>query len=450
MRLNCAAVAAIVLLAHAASGHAQVLDPPRPSRAPRPDANRAEQRLTFEGNVLGGYDDNLNTLAGGDLFRPSQSGTVGFGEAGLRYFVGKPTRFLDVGCRGFANTYGGVAIAPSYGGDQSLRVLTNLRRKTQLKVDEAFSYSPFLSLGAFGSLSNTSVSQAPDANPTHGLAQSRTTMASLSASLKRDWNRNTSTEGGYSYVSRTYSAGGFADVQSSAASAGVHRALSRTIRLTSSYSRAERLISEVGGQRRVLDQTVDGGMTYQRALSRTRRVSVAAGSGTIYVNTVSAVTRTPVQYWTPSGFGNVRFDFSRSWNVSGDYKRAVHVLEGIDPQPYVTGVALVSVGGELTSWLDLGISAGYSAGESARVAEGLEGAYSSYLGTAQLRFRLSRSWSSIVNYDRYEYVLNGVASQSVGTGSHMQRNALRVGFSWALPLLPEPPAARRSEPRSKD
>jgi hypothetical protein len=136
----------------------------------------------------------------------------------------------------------------------------------------------------------------------------------------------------------------------------------------------------------------------------------------------------------PSAYGSIRIDFGRSWSVSSDYRRSLTVLEGITPSSYVTHTALVSAGGFIGSRLENVWSIGYSNGQTGG-AEAVTnpGKYDSYTGAAQLRLGLSRWWSALVSFNRNQYTLYGSA-QRVGLASRLHRNAVRVGFSWTLPL----------------
>src|ERR1700722_9739023 len=74
-----AVVLSLSAFAHAAG--AQIFQPPPRSGVGAPPAlNGAQQQLTVQTDVLGGYDDNLAGPAGGAPFASHPSGYVGFGE----------------------------------------------------------------------------------------------------------------------------------------------------------------------------------------------------------------------------------------------------------------------------------------------------------------------------------------------------------------------------------
>src|SRR5689334_13661492 len=124
-----------ILALVASTAGAQVLEPPpRPSRGlfgggPPPDPTRSRQDLDLDGSILGGYDDNLVSPAGGNAFVPHPSGYIAFSDVALRYSAGRPERSFQFGGRGFMNTYRNAGIGPSYGGEQTMSAHTPLGRR---------------------------------------------------------------------------------------------------------------------------------------------------------------------------------------------------------------------------------------------------------------------------------------------------------------------------------
>ena len=143
-----------------------------------------------------------------------------------------------------------------------------------------------------------------------------------------------------------------------------------------------------------------------------------------------------MEYWTPSGYGAAHLDVGHSWSVGGDYRRSTSVLQGNTPEPFTANTAQASLGGDVRPWLQSVFTVGYSNGASGAQTPGRAmGSYDGYTGTVQLRVRMIAGWSSIVSLTHFQYRLNEAASQSLGVSRELQRNAVRVGLSWSLPLL---------------
>jgi hypothetical protein len=163
-------------------------------------------------------------------------------------------------------------------------------------------------------------------------------------------------------------------------------------------------------------------------------MSLSGGGGATYIDVVDNVTGNVSAYWTPSAYATARIDIGRSWNLAADARRGVTVLQGITPDPFVGYTGLLSVGGYFSRSIEGVFSGGYSNGVTGQDPIFGVGRYDNYSGTAQLRFRLSRFWSTIVNVNHYEYRLNSGASRG-GLTSERNQNSVQVGVSWSVPLI---------------
>jgi hypothetical protein len=164
-------------------------------------------------------------------------------------------------------------------------------------------------------------------------------------------------------------------------------------------------------------------------------MSFSAGGGAGHVETTERLGGAPAEYWTPSAFGTARLDVGRSWSLSGDYRRSTTVLQGATAEPYAADTAQISVGGDLQRWLETVFTVGYGSGVSGQSSQDLlEGRYDAYTAGMQMRFRLPAGWSSIVSFTHFDYRLNAVASRLLDAASDVQRNTVRVGLGWKLPL----------------
>jgi hypothetical protein len=439
------------LVAIAPVAGAQVLEPPaRPTRGllgggPPPDPTRTRQELTFGGNLLGGYDDNLNEAGVGDMFTPRPSGSLAFGEANLHYLVGTQTRFLELAGRGYFNAYQHSGLGTNYGADQSVAGRTPLGRKTNLAFGESVRYAPFFSLAVFGPLDGVRTEPSPDVNPTNGITATRTWANDLSASLTRTWTRRLETDVAYTFRRQTYEGNVGADGTAQAVTVGLLRSFGRSTGVRATYSHARSEYAGEGDPTQVFsDDTAELGLTYQRNLSRTRRIALSGGGGALRARQTFGVAGESFEYTSPSGYGSVRVDVGHSYSVSADYRRSLSVLQASTAQSFVTHSAILSVGGFLNSRLETVASAGYANGQAGQSPEVSEiGMYDGYTGTLRLRIRVSRGWSSVVSVSHYQYDLNAVASRVLSVSPEMHRNSVRAGLAWSLPLYGSSAPARR-------
>jgi hypothetical protein len=434
--------ASVFLLLCASSATAQVLElPPRPYRGlfgggPPPDPNRARQDLKVSGNVLGGYDDNLTPPSGSVVGQSYPAGYTAFSDAALHYSYGNIDHFFSVGGRGFMNTYRNIGIGPSYGGEQSLHGRTGAGRRVDLQLDETLNYAPYFSLGLFGPVQGVPAHSDPDANPTNGLKQTSSWTTRAGGTMNYRWTRSTKTDVGYTFNRVKYVDAAAFDGRTQSVTAGLEHMVSRAVAIRFGVvGNDAQYVQPDGASTSIRDQSVDAGFRFTRRVSRTRQLSVSGGAGAVRTRTLSPFTREALTFVTPSGYASARLDFARSWNLAGDYRRTVSAPQGAAPQAFISDAALITSGGYPTRWLETVVSFGYSNGVTGGTADGVEpGRYDAYTGTAQIRFRLTRFWSALVSGSRYQYTLNGVASESLRVAPRLDRNSLRVGISWQLPL----------------
>jgi hypothetical protein len=417
----------------ASAATAQVVRPPARSAA-RP-SGRTEQALTLQGNVLGGYEDNLVPPGGGDVLAQHPSGYTGFSDAALLYSIGNPMRSLEASTGGYMNTYSNIGLGAAYGGEQRLRARTNLGRRTEVAFNQDLRYAPDFSLGLFGAVQPDS-GRSNTENPTNALTRGGSWTTGASGSVVRRWSRRASMDAGYTFGRVTYVHGDGFDSVNHSGSVGAAYSIGRWAGIRATYQHGNGRFEQVQGPVvPILTRSADVGYTYARRLSPSRQVSFYAGSGATHVDTVERQNGQPSRYWTPSGYGAVRVDVARSWTLGGDYRLSTTPLQGNTPEPFTAHTAQASLGGNVRPWLQSVFTVGFANGVSgAKTLERAPGTYDTYTGTVQFRLRLRGGWSSIVSLTRFHYRLNEAASQSLGVSRELNRSAVRAGLAWSLPL----------------
>jgi len=440
----------LALLIGATSASAQVLDlPPRPYRGlfgggPSPDPNRSRQDFEIHGNFLGGYEDNL-IPPGGNIFATYPGGYTGFSDATVRYTVGKVSRSLELGGSGFVNTYRNIGLGPSYGGYQSLNARSDFGRRTTVVVAERVTYTPYFSLRVFdpAPLAPVAGDSQPAAQPTQAvnpltaLAPTGSWLTDVSAAMNHNLTRSARVNAGYSFNAQRYVDNVAYEATTHAGVLGFDESFTRTLSLRASYrySSSENVQPD-GLEWPLRTDTIEVGPTYTKHVSRTRKVQLSAGVGAVHSHLVEVRTGLLVDDWSPSGFGPMRVDIARSWNVSADYRRAVAALQGARPEAFVSDSASLVLGGFVSRTIETVFSVGYSTGSGLQSPSVLLlGKYEGYNGSAQVRFRVSRFLAVLVNGSRYQYELNAAASESLRVPPKLDRNAIRIGITWSLPIV---------------
>jgi len=134
----------------------------------------------------------------------------------------------------------------------------------------------------------------------------------------------------------------------------------------------------------------------------------------------------------PSGHGTVRMDVGRTWAVSGDYRRSASALPGVSLETFSTDAMNLRADGMMGRRLTSAFALSYANGRS---NIGLDlGRYRSYSATAQMQYGLSRCCAMSVNYDYYNYKLEGLVGLPTDLPRAYDRNAIRFGFTLWVPL----------------
>jgi hypothetical protein len=430
MKITACAAVGFVLLAGVPCAVAQVLGA-QSSTAPQ---ERSRRDLTSQVNLVAGVDrDQTSGVTDHLPASGSSQYIVGFGDASLDYFSGIATRYVNLGSRTYAYRYR-EAEGTAYGGDVSGGVRTPLGGRADVTVSQTVQFRPFYSIGSFSALEGELGQVSPDLNPTNSVSsRARSLDLQSSARLGRDWSRRFRSEAGYSFGRTTYDTASAFDTLTQRGFASMSRGLGRTSGLRASYS----LVGDTytlhdGGQSSMTNHTIDVGLEHRRNLSRSRRVTFGYGSGAIHVLTEDPTTHGTVQYWTPAGFGMVRLDLGRSWNVSADYRRDVTPLQGAVPEPFINNATTLRAGGTIARRFELVLMAAHSTGEA---GGGGAGRQTSYVGASQLNVLVAPGLSALFSFNHYDYRLNNAAGATLGVPPAWQTTTLNAGLTWTLPII---------------
>ena len=418
--------------------------PPRENRGTlgggRP-VDSTRQTLVLDGNLTSGYDDSLTPPGGASglsALTPYPSSYTIFGAANLRYRIGGEARALEVTGGGHTQRYANVPVPSSYGGDLNARGHLSIARRARLNLGQDIRWVPNFNPGLFVRPQGTAGGSNPNTNPANGVGAQRSMNWASSATLTYDWTRRTRTDAGYSFDQhRVANTTGF-NSETHVARIGFDRSVGRFSGITARASRSASRLTRVDRSVRPLEiLTANIGWRLQRNVSRSRSISLAAGGGTSIIDTFDYFTGEPLEYRSPSIYGNAAIDVGRSWNVSADYLRSVQTLQGLNPEAFVTHSTSVSAGGFSGRRVEVVLSAGYATGHlgGATTGAGHLGRYEAYTGTGQLRFRVSRQLSAVAVFNHYRYLLDQAAQQTIGTSPNVQRNSVRAGLSWTLPII---------------
>jgi hypothetical protein len=187
---------------------------------------------------------------------------------------------------------------------------------------------------------------------------------------------------------------------------------------------------QYGSGFRAKEQGVDVGVDLDRALSRTRRA-------TVRFNVASTLVRAPAQadvhigpalrqQYGMVGNGAVSYDIGSTWHAQGSVNRGVMFVEGFAAPLTSSGVG-AEVAGFINRNLDVLASGAYARGQSTFVTDG--SVFNTRTVDVRLRYALSRTWATYVEYLYYYYRFDQAMLLSPLFGPSLDRSGLHVGLT---------------------
>ena len=202
------------------------------------DAGPTRQDLTFTGNLMGGYDDNLTAgLGSGSGSSPNAmvSGSTVFAGGTLAYFRGNRRHSIRMDGTGTLAGYPGNLDTPAPGAVATIGASTALGRDLTLDVSQRAAYEPFFNAFNAAAGSTPLPPGGGEATSAAGLFERQSVSSNTSASLDRRWSREDATSLSYGYDARLFSEDDSGDSRSHSVTADYRRRLATGVRARAEY-----------------------------------------------------------------------------------------------------------------------------------------------------------------------------------------------------------------------
>jgi hypothetical protein len=356
-----------------------------------------EQLLTLSGTAGIGYDTNvlLETGGFGGGTGDPRAGTSSVYEslgASLSYTLHKGR--IDFGAsswtdaRYYQELSGGWV--PAYGG--SIATTFHTSKKSHVRADYHLTYQPFLTLIFLPALNEPELGQAPPPNLDFGAESNENLTNSIGVEYGHELSKRWSVNANYISQATSFNAQPERDFSlrqfGARASYNIARGLSARI----GYGYSEGYYPEGFSDSR--GHTLDAGIDFARALSLSRRTTLAFGTGS------SATVYQDETHYRFLGNATLSREIGRTWNVGLAYNRTVELLAAY-AEPVLGDAVTAGVGGMLNHRLQVNASAGvfighvgYSSGQNA---------FDTYMAGANAQFAISRQMALRINYSYFFY-----------------------------------------------
>ena len=179
--------------------------------------------------------------------------------------------------------------------------------------------------------------------------------------------------------------------------------------------------------RGIVNHRFDAGVNYSRALSFSRRTTVAFGTGT----SAAGNTRTDTLRYHAIGNARLNHEIGRTWNASVAYIRAVQFVDAW-PQPMFSDSAVARLAGLVNRRTEIELTARTLHG---RELSDTYGGLDTYNGLAALRVALSRHIGTSLTYSYYRHRFDEGVALAPGFPADFDGQSIRAAVNVWFPLF---------------
>jgi len=431
--------AGVVLLSACLPVAAQTTGSSRPFHGALFGSFRTEstpQTLDVSGMLLEAYDDNLFATLGGNV-DPRSRPVDGF------YTMLLPAADYRLNHQRYQVAISGASALGYYPDIHQVRSISHnlgagisakVGQRATILLNQTAAYSPSYFYGLFPSGGEVSPGDTQPNVPNYAVSESESYSYGTTARLSYDLSpRMTALVGGnYRFTGFTHEA----LLQKDQTSEGVDGELSyQTTRSLSVGFGYHYLTGNVayGGAVNTDENRLEGGLSYSRALSATRRLTARfkLGASDISSNGASAL-QVPDRFYRASVDASIDYPFALYWGFGAAFRRGLEFVPGLAQPVYANSVS-AGLDGLLTRRIEFGLAGGFSQGRSVLAPDSSR--YDTYNGSARFQYALTPSTALHLEYFYYFYDFLGHVVVVSGAPQRMERNGVRVGLRLLVPAF---------------
>ena len=401
--------------------------------APPADPSVSTQSLDVTFNLSGAYDDDSYANDATDVSLYRQSGWYAGASAGLAYSrPGERLAFAAGGDAGLNWYDTRDDMLGAYRARAALSVAA--ARRTRVRAAQSFAYAPEYRLALFGAPLTLPGALDPFGAvvPDLDLYRLRNYRTGSELSLTQGVGRRSSLEAAYALLVADYTDDRFDYRAQSGGGRFLHQ-LTRhaNVRLGYFYNVAGYLQRGTARDQRV--HNIDAGIDYGRALSFSRRTSVAfsTGSAVLVRDDLSRPQANSDLVYHLIGSAHVRHEIARTWTAQAGYRRGVDFHEGFN-DPFAVDAVNGSIAGFASRRVRLGAAADYARGT---IGIDTSNRFESLSATAGLEYALSRNYAVYGRYLYYRYDFDNDVALDPRFLRALHRQGARFGLTASFPLV---------------
>ncbi len=310
-------------------------------------------------------------------------------------------------------------------------------QRSNVRLSETVSYSPFYSFGTFPGLSPSGPGQIVPITPDYPLFEEPALSVYSSASYDYRLSPRSTVSADYSYSSTNYTTHDVPFRDWRAGGLYTYR-LSSAANLRLGYHFRRGYSSAYYGGEPYDSHDLDVGVDYSKALSFSRKttfgfsVSPSITKSIAANGTTAAVSPQFETHYRVNGNVYLNRQIGRSWSARVDYQRQTEYVQGFTT-PFFTDTATATIGGFIDQRSRFGVSTGYTRGSTAYTSA--SGTYNTYFASANYQFAVTKWLALYADYGYYHYLFDQGIVLPAGMNRGQNRQSVHGGVNLWAPLL---------------
>jgi hypothetical protein len=385
----------------------------------------AEQLLVANLSFAAGYDDDVSAElaeqggAGNPHF--SRSSSYGSLKGGLRYSLSRRRASLGASFGSSLRVYGDEIGGSVSTHSASAGATFQVARSTSLTLGQTFSYQPFLSILPFPVVFEPELGDARPPDQDLATTDAAYLVYSSTAGLSHSLSRRGSLGLSYGYTKSDFT-NDDSRYGTQHGSIRYTHGLGKGFGFYAGYHFTEASYFQGGDSRTLTGQGLDVGLDYSRALSISRRTTLAFGTGSTAV-TDGELTQYGV-------IGNIRLghQIGRTWAASVSYVRSAQFVEAFADPYFADSIST----GLLHRRLQFSTSVATSVGT---VGLATSSGFDNYVAQSSLLWAAGRYLAVGVNHTYYRYFLESGTLLSESVPTKRDRQSISAFVSVWAPIL---------------
>jgi hypothetical protein len=419
-------VLALLTFARTSSAQMGAIPPPRPLSAGAAADLKSGQTLGLTANIVEAYDENLLADAGVFVSPPS------FQKSGFYTLFSPQVDFQSRSDHLKVSLTAGSSVR--YFNESRDLLVTNhyvgggfdaqLSRQTGLLFNQSVTYAPSFLSGLFASLAPPSFGDVVQPAPNYAVDNAPRYVYATTGSITHSLTTRATLwlGGNYRYTHVVGNDPNYVDLGSYDAGGRFTYSVDRDVKLRIGYIYKEAQYSQL---LRPTEHDFELGVDYSRPLSATRKATFAFGVGPRLAQGASVANPSTLTSGMAAD-ASMTYQMTRDWSSRGSYTRGLAFIDGLQA-PVVSDALTALVSGFLGRRTDVLLSAASSVGHLQQT--GAATPISTYTGDARLRFALSRTLATYIEYLYYDYKFQQGIQLPAGVPAGLTRNGLRLGLT---------------------